>query len=58
MLMAEQRACRGCLDGCSRESAVHCTICVNQAWLCDATLRGEALMDAAADVHRSRKHPP
>lgn len=34
--MAEHRACHGCLDGCTRESAVHCISCVNQAWPCDA----------------------
>ena len=34
--MAKHQACHGCLDGCTRESAVHCTICVNQAWPCEA----------------------
>lgn len=54
--MAEHRACHGCLDGCTRESAVHCVTCVHQAWPCDAQVRGELLMGAAAEVHRSRKH--
>ena len=35
--MAEHRACHGCLDGCTRESAVHCISCVAvQTWPCDA----------------------
>lgn len=34
--MAEHRACHGCLDGCSRESAVHCSSCVHEPWPCDA----------------------
>lgn len=40
--MAEHRACHGCLDGCTRESAVHCVSCVAvQAWPCDAQLLTE-----------------
>lgn len=41
-MMATHKACHGCLDGCERESVVHCVICVNQAWPCDAaTLAAE-----------------
>ena len=56
--MAEHRACHGCLDGCDRESAVHCAVCVNQAWPCDAIILKDLLLDAAAEVHRNRKHSP
>jgi len=48
--VAEHRACHGCLDGCTRESAVHCTICVNQAWPCDAQRYAEALCDLRAHL--------
>lgn len=49
--MAEHRACHGCLDGCSRESAVHCISCVaHQAWPCDAKLYEEALSIIARGV--------
>jgi hypothetical protein len=56
--MADHRACHGCIDGCTRETAVHCVICVNQAWPCDASMLKDVLMGAAAEVHRRRKHPP
>jgi len=45
--MATHRACSGCLDGCTRESAVHCTSCVNEPWPCDATVLRAALDKAA-----------
>lgn len=56
--MATHKACHGCLDGCERESVVHCVVCVNQAWPCEAKTLGDLLMDAAAEVHYYRKHPP
>lgn len=56
--MAEHRACHGCIDGCTRESPVHCASCVHEPWPCDAYVRGRFLMGAAAEVHRFRQHPP
>jgi hypothetical protein len=46
-MMAEHKPCHGCLDGCSRESAVHCVSCVNEPWPCDAQRLREALADIA-----------
>ena len=54
--MANHAICRGCKDGCTPESAVHCVVCVLQAWPCDAVVRGDLLMGAAAEIHRGRKH--
>ena len=55
---AVHRACHGCLDGCKRESAVHCTSCVNEPWPCDASVLSRYLMSAASDAHVFRRHQP
>ena len=57
--MAEHKACHGCLDGCTKETAVHCISCVVfQPWPCDAYVRGRFLVSAASEIHHWRKHPP
>ena len=38
--MANHRACRGCMDGCTADAPKHCASCVNEPWPCDAERRG------------------
>lgn len=63
--MADHRECQGCLDGCTIESRAHCRSCILEPWPCDAQQLTDhrvrlhlMLMDAAAEVHRYRGHPP
>lgn len=56
--MATHRPCPGCLDGCLPGLATHCVSCVYETWPCDALRRGQMLLSAASEIHRSRKHEP